>query len=140
MNNKDSKKILLQGTLRNNLCQFSTLITCFSSSNLYSNASYCLIAAQCSVLNNVVCNPCNLMSKKQVFSNSKVDNDAWHKRLGHRCFQALKLVCKELNITFGNKAKDFVCSNCLFGNHKQNNFSISLSKISAPLELIYSNV
>jgi hypothetical protein len=75
---------------------------------------------------------------KQVLSAVKPSSSRWHSRLGHPSFEIVRRVISEHNISCSSEVnKEAVCDACQQAQSHQLSYSVSTSKSSAPLELIF---
>jgi hypothetical protein len=79
--------------------------------------------------------------RKQVISVVKPSSSRWHSRLGHPSFEIVRRVISEHNLPCSSEVnKESVCGACQQAKSHQLPYSVSTSKSSAPLELIFSDV
>jgi histone deacetylase 1/2 len=133
---QNTKKVLLQGTLKNGLYQLdlpskdiSKNLSCYNSvlhkqSSCHSSSSTNSLAYDC---------------------NSKTSNAAldvvqiWHNKLGHPCDSVLQKVLTSINIPFGSKHTSF-CNACKLRKLHQSSFPSSSVKTTKPFEIVHSDV
>jgi histone deacetylase 1/2 len=77
---------------------------------------------------------------KQVLSALKASSSQWHARLGHPSSQIVQHVLSRHELPSVSNKDKLVCDACQQGKSHQLPFSLSQHVITAPLELIYSDV
>jgi histone deacetylase 1/2 len=77
---------------------------------------------------------------KQVFSGIKVSRDKWHYRLGHPATPIVQHILHHRQLPSSSLNNNVICDACQQGKSHQLPFSLSSRVISAPLEIIYSDV
>jgi histone deacetylase 1/2 len=79
--------------------------------------------------------------RKQALSAAKPSTSRWHSCLGHPSFEVVHRVISEHNLPCSSEVnKGTVCDSCQQAKSHQLSYTISTSKPSAPLELIFSDV
>ncbi|WVZ68985.1 hypothetical protein U9M48_017854 [Paspalum notatum var. saurae] len=85
--------------------------------------------------------PLKLTLDKHVFGAAKVTSTRWHSRLGHPSSSVVRQVLSKNSLPFVSEFnKDTVCDACQQGKSHQLPYPKSVSKSSAPLELVFSDV
>jgi histone deacetylase 1/2 len=77
---------------------------------------------------------------KQVFSGIKVSRDKWHCRLGDPATPIVQQILHHRQLPSSSSPNNGVCDACQQGKSHQLPFSLSIHVITAPLEIIYSDV
>lgn len=119
---QDTKRTLLQGTVKDGLYMFDHLPI---SPSTTSSAAVSLKSA--------------LSAQSSVKHSSATIFDLWHCRLGHSSHAVVNTVLKECNLPTYNNTQYF-CSACCLGKAHKLPFSPSQTVCNAPLELIHSDV
>ena len=77
----------------------------------------------------------------QVFSGVRVSSSQWHSRLGHPATPIVRHVLHRHHLPVESSNKEFlVCDACQQGKSHQLPFSVSSRVVTAPLELVFSDV
>jgi histone deacetylase 1/2 len=77
---------------------------------------------------------------KHIFSGIRMSRDKWHCHLGHPSTQIVQHVLHHRQLPSSNVSNNVICDTCQQGKSHQLPFSLSSRVISAPLEIIYSDV
>jgi histone deacetylase 1/2 len=77
---------------------------------------------------------------KQVFSGIKVSREKWHYRLGHPATPIVQHILHHRQLPSLDLHNNVICDACQQGKSHQLPFSLSTHVVSAPLEIIYSDV
>nr|KYP66597.1 Retrovirus-related Pol polyprotein from transposon TNT 1-94 [Cajanus cajan] len=109
-----SRKILLQGKLKNGLYAFENLQIVHPNNDFPVSALY----------SSTTCNSLPI----------------WHSRLGHCANKIVKHVLKQCNISVPLHDNATVCGSCCLGKMHKSSFSISESVYTEPLQLVYSDI
>jgi transposase InsO family protein len=78
-------------------------------------------------------------SPPSAFLGERTSIDGWHSRLGHPAFPVVSRIISRFGLPASNKGHSS-CSACLSSKSKQLPFSLSINRVSKPLELIYTDV
>jgi hypothetical protein len=80
-------------------------------------------------------------SRKLVFSAIKIPAERWHSRLGHLARDIIRRVVSNNNLPCASfDSSESVCDACVCAKAHQLPYSVSSSRSSAPLELIFSDI
>ena len=124
---KDSKRVLLRGVLKDGL--YKVLIP-----HVFSNFSGVANNSSMALFNSV-------SNQFNCFSSSVSVNKLWHFRLGHPAPLIMNKVAAQCNNSFFiNSSTDSFCTACQLGKNHRLYAPSSSTKSHAPLELVLSDV
>ena len=65
--------------------------------------------------------------------------NVWHLKLGHPNLRVLNFVLRQLEVSYSAKNLSF-CEACVYGKSHSQPFPLSIAHVSAPLELIHTDL
>jgi len=81
-----------------------------------------------------------LLPQAFLSASLSTSTDVWHRRLGHPSSRVLSLLASHKKVTCTSCPLNFQCSACPLGKSSRLSLGPTGHKISAPLELIFSDV
>ncbi|KAL5794470.1 hypothetical protein ACOSP7_003064 [Xanthoceras sorbifolium] len=147
---KFSNQVLLQGTLKDGLYQLPLHLTRSSlevkssvptvnSKFSYLSSTIPIHMSQFHFLHQPQCNTFTVQSGLLPAPKQQLVN-TWHNKLGHPSFDVLSTVLHSLNIDVAKFPNQVFCDACQLGKGHKLSFTHTSSRVTAPLELVCSDV